>query len=90
MKSWIFISGWNNRKRNRARYSAWLFLFYLLTATVSAEDEDAMFDEAFLEFLGSWETADGEWIEPEELESMPLSKSGKQQRSETDEAEKDE
>lgn len=25
-----------------------------------------------LEFLGEWETADGEWIDPEELDDLPL------------------
>ncbi len=49
--------------------------FCLLVSAVSADDEDAMFDEAFLEFLGSWETADGDWIAPDEIEGMPLSES---------------
>jgi hypothetical protein len=26
----------------------------------------------FLEFLGDWETDDGEWIDPEELEQMVI------------------
>ena len=26
----------------------------------------------FLEFLGEWETKDGEWIAPDDLENMPL------------------
>ncbi|MGK0179608.1 MAG: hypothetical protein ACI8PD_001409 [Nitrospinales bacterium] len=26
----------------------------------------------FLEFLGEWETEDGEWIAPDDLENMPL------------------
>ncbi len=26
----------------------------------------------FLEFLGEWETEDGRWIDPEELDEMPL------------------
>ena len=26
----------------------------------------------FLEFLGKWETEDGEWIAPDDLENMPL------------------
>ncbi|MCZ6513527.1 MAG: hypothetical protein O6857_06315 [Nitrospinae bacterium] len=25
-----------------------------------------------LEFLGDWETADGEWIDPEEMEQIDL------------------
>jgi hypothetical protein len=26
----------------------------------------------FLEFLGEWETEDGEWIAPDDLKNMPL------------------
>lgn len=26
----------------------------------------------FLEFLGEWETEEGEWIAPDDLENMPL------------------
>jgi len=26
----------------------------------------------FLEFLGEWETEDGDWIAPDDLEDMPL------------------
>ena len=29
-------------------------------------------DTEFLEFLGNWETDDGEWIDPEELEQIAL------------------
>ena len=28
----------------------------------------------FLEFLGDWETDDGEWIDPEELEQITIGK----------------
>lgn len=33
------------------------------------EEEDAATLE-FLEFLGDWETEDGEWVDPEELEQI--------------------
>ena len=35
-----------------------------------AEQESPALD--FLEFLGEWETEDGEWIAPDDLENMPL------------------
>lgn len=64
--------------------------FCLLVSAVSADDEDAMFDEAFLEFLGSWETADGDWIAPDEIESMSLSEPAEQSAPESSEANPDE
>jgi len=36
----------------------------------ATEQESPSLD--FLEFLGEWETADGEWIAPDDLENMPL------------------
>lgn len=35
-----------------------------------------------LEFLGEWETEDGQWIDPEELEQMPLPDSKKKNEDE--------
>jgi hypothetical protein len=36
----------------------------------------------FLEFLGEWETEDGRWIDPEELEQMPVPDSKKKNEDE--------
>ena len=36
----------------------------------------------FLEFLGEWETEDGRWIDPEELNKMPLPDTGKKNEEE--------
>ena len=33
-------------------------------------DEHLPLDEDFLEFLGDWETATGDWIDPEELAAL--------------------
>ncbi|GJL77368.1 MAG: hypothetical protein NPINA01_03570 [Nitrospinaceae bacterium] len=38
----------------------------------------------FLEFLGEWETEDGRWIDPEELEKMSLPEP-KREKDEDDE-----
>ena len=35
---------------------------------VIAQSEEALPDDALLEFLGEWETEQGEWIDPVELE----------------------
>lgn len=35
-------------------------------------DRGAGPDEALLEFLGAWETDDGQWIDPAELETLDL------------------
>jgi hypothetical protein len=51
---------------------------YLLTvslnSTSSEIQEEELLSEAFLEFLGGWETASGEWLNPEELVLMPTEK----------------
>jgi len=39
---------------------------------ISAEQEQESPTIDFLEFLGEWETEDGDWIAPEDLENMPL------------------
>ncbi len=36
----------------------------------------------FLEFLGEWETQDGRWIDPEELDKMSLPESKKNNEEE--------
>jgi len=36
----------------------------------------------FLEFLGEWETDDGQWIDPEELDKMSLPDSEKKNEDE--------
>jgi hypothetical protein len=37
-------------------------------ATVNASEEDGLPGMALLEFLAEWETADGQWIDPVELD----------------------
>lgn len=60
-----------------------LLLLGLLSAPAMAQDPDQARKSApqekteapsleFLEFLGDWETDDGEWIDPEELEQITL------------------
>ena len=56
------------RKRPRARSA----LLVLLMGCVSAQantDEESMPGMALLEFLADWETADGQWLDPVDLEA---------------------
>jgi hypothetical protein len=39
-----------------------------ICTTTSATDEDRLPGLALLEFLAEWETADGQWIDPVELD----------------------
>lgn len=40
----------------------------------AASPEEDLPGDAFLEFLGSWETVDGEWIDPVELAELGADK----------------
>ncbi len=40
--------------------------------TVEADDDTSMPSMALLEFLGEWETEDGDWIDPILLDEIPL------------------
>ncbi len=42
----------------------------LLAAGTGGADEADVPDEAFLEFLGTWEDAQGNWLDPLELEAL--------------------
>ena len=59
-------------------WSALLLSGLLSSPTFAQEPEQATSEESeapsleFLEFLGDWETDDGEWIDPEELEQIAL------------------
>ena len=55
------------RKRPRAR-SAILFVLMNACTAVTASEEDNLPGMALLEFLAEWETADGPWIDPVELD----------------------
>lgn len=61
-------------------WSAALLLGLLITPALAQEpgqvreesENTEMPSREFLEFLGDWETDDGEWIDPEELEQIVL------------------
>lgn len=62
--TWSFINGWK-RNVNRVRASAYLLGLLILCQQVLAEESQA--DQPpmeLLEFLGSAEMIDGEWLDP--------------------------
>lgn len=61
--------------------SGLLLLLLLLSGNVLAEQEEAPPPE-LLEFLGSWETAEGEWIDP--LAFLDEAKSAQDEEREQD------
>ena len=45
-----------------------MLLLMSVYATVNASEEDSLPGMALLEFLAEWETADGQWVDPVELD----------------------
>ena len=61
------MSGW----KNMSFPPRLVLLTMILTAPIAhsqTEQEAEIPTEELLEFLGEWETEDGEWLDPEELE----------------------
>ena len=65
----------------KARLWSAVLLLGLLSTPALAQEPGQVREESentempsleFLEFLGDWETDDGEWIDPEELEQIVL------------------
>ena len=66
MKRWIFISGLKQVK-HMAELLTLLFALVILSIfslSVMAEDKQEKPDTELLEFLGEWETKQGEWFDP--------------------------
>lgn len=73
MKKSISIYGLKGWKNVDSHYPLLpLCLMILLSASVHAEQEsnNEEPDAVLLEYLGEWETAKGEWIDPLELDSL--------------------
>lgn len=75
------------------RCSGWLYGqlcgygLLLFTTVALANDEASYMEEAdFIEFMGSWETTDGEWLPPDEIVELRLPKESKQKQREDVEA----
>ncbi len=73
MKSWNFISG--SKTMNCLRNVLFLIMGFWLTSTIAEETEQEILPSIdFLEFLGEWETDNGVWIDPVELEDEEIAK----------------
>ena len=80
MTSWIFMSGWQRRRKLRVRVILLLAFVLLMQANLLPAEEKKETtqqpSEELLEFLGNWETEQGEWIDPEELKEMVIPDQG--------------
>ena len=73
------------------RHSLWPCTFLLLGAVAMAKDDaDFMHEADFIEFMGSWETPEGKWLPPDEIEKMKMPKEDEKKAKENDEADTDE
>ena len=68
------MSGWINMPVNKALLALTLCVF---SVHAKALDEEPEPDMALLEFLGEWETDDGEWLDPTSLEDQIADDSGR-------------
>jgi hypothetical protein len=74
MKIWSFMNG---LKKMVCRVNACILFFLCSITSLFAEeqmDSETTPSIAFLEFLGEWETEQGEWIDPLDLEDEELGK----------------
>ena len=86
MRSWIFINGWWKNKTvwvNETRWIAALFLFGVSAIAYAETDETPSME--FLEFLGEFQTEDGEWVDPLDLLDMEQSESLRKQERDDEE-----
>ncbi len=61
------MSGWINMLVSRALLVLTLCVFSVQAKALNEEQEP---DMELLEFLGEWETEDGEWLDPTSLEDI--------------------
>ena len=82
MKSWISINGWRKRRtvwvKTYQLFTALLLLHVVAAAHAENDDSPSM---EFLEFLGEFQTDDGEWTDPLKLLDMEQSEPKREQDS---------
>ena len=68
--TWSSTTGWPSKIRlvNAVLLAA---VFLVPIATAAPRDEEATPDMDFLEFLGSWQTRDGQWVDPLQVGDLP-------------------
>lgn len=67
MRNWNSISGWNMKNNKRVEFGVALLLGLLPTFSLAGPAEDVPPSLELLEFLGSWENPEGEWVDPLQL-----------------------
>lgn len=75
MLIWIFICGFPMKKIMPGRYLFAVMLFVLSVcgaAGQTLENDQDLPSLELLEFLGEWETENGEWIDPVEMDQINL------------------
>lgn len=80
MRSWISINGWRKSTTvwaNSYRIFAALVLLNLVVAAHAESDDSPSME--LLEFLGEFQTDDGEWIDPLNLTGMEQSEPNREQ-----------
>lgn len=66
MKKWTFISGLKRVKLMAELLTVFIMLLFLsiFSFSVMADDKQEKPSTELLEFLGEWETEQGEWFDP--------------------------
>ena len=67
------MSGWNSMNCRHSLLVLMMIIFSPLLQAETQRDEESPTLE-LLEFLGEWETSDGEWLDPTELEDDDFAK----------------
>lgn len=77
MKTWNSMAGWRTTNV-RAEWLSISLCVLVHVAEAAPRDHDPLPDMEMLEFLGSLEMANGQRVDPLELEDMPLPETDKQ------------
>ena len=67
------MSGWKNMNYRHKLLLLSMILFSPISQAQNQQEDEAPSLE-LLEFLGEWETGDGEWLDPAELEDDDFAK----------------
>jgi hypothetical protein len=83
MRTWNFMSGWNRMPERLL-----LILPLLFAPAASGQDQAEEPSVEVLEFLGEWQTGEGEWIGPEEMEASEYTRLDRLRQSEQEDEER--
>ncbi len=64
------MCGWRSRGCNPVKHSALAWSLLFTSNLLLAADDAESLDAEFLEFLGRWETTQGEWLPPGEVAEL--------------------